>query len=83
MAFQAHLVMTIRERGITQATRAAWEVTDRLRNEGHEAYVVAVNKIGSTSNATGRNERENRRRGRSSPHHPRAEGVEHNRTPAE
>ena len=48
MAFQAHLVMTIRERGLTRATRVAWEVTDRLRNEGHEAYVVTVDKIGST-----------------------------------
>lgn len=47
MAFQAHLVMTIRERGITRATRVAWEVTERLRNEGHEAYVVAVDKIGA------------------------------------
>ena len=46
MAFQAHLVMTIRERGLTQATRVAWEVTGRLRDEGHEAYVVAVDKIG-------------------------------------
>ncbi len=48
MAFQAHVVMTIRERGITQATRVAWEVTERLRDEGHEAYVVAVDKIGLT-----------------------------------
>jgi hypothetical protein len=46
MAFQAHLVMTIRERGITRATRVAWEVTQRLRDDGHEAYVVAVDKIG-------------------------------------
>ena len=48
MAFQAHFVMTIRERGLTRATRVAWEVTGRLRDEGHEAYVVAVDKIGST-----------------------------------
>ena len=46
MAFQAHLVMTIRERGITRATRVAWEITERLRDEGHEAYVVAVDQIG-------------------------------------
>jgi len=48
MAFQAHLIMTIRERGLTRATRVGWEVTERLRDEGHEAYVVAVDKIGST-----------------------------------
>ncbi len=48
MAFQAHFVMTIRERGLTRATRVAWEVTERLRDKGHEAYVVAVDKIGST-----------------------------------
>ena len=36
MAFQAHLLMTIRERGITRATQVAWEVTERLRDEGHE-----------------------------------------------
>ena len=47
MTFQAHLVMTIRERGITRATRVAWEVTEHLRDEGHEAYVVAVDKIGA------------------------------------
>ena len=46
MAFQAHLVMTIRERGITRATQVAWEVTERLRDEGHEAYVTSVNNIG-------------------------------------
>lgn len=46
MAFQAHLVLTIRERGITRATRVAWEISERLRDEGHEAYVVAVDKIG-------------------------------------
>lgn len=49
MAFQAHLVMTIRERGIMRATQVAWEVTERLRDEGHEAYVVAVDKIGPAS----------------------------------
>ena len=47
MAFQALLVMTVRERGITRATRVAWEVTERLRNEGHEAYVIAVDRIGA------------------------------------
>jgi len=47
MVFQAHLVMTVRERGITRATRVAWEVTERLRKEGHEAYVIAVDKIGA------------------------------------
>ena len=42
MAFQAHLIMSIKkERSSTQATRMAWEVTERLRAEGHEAYVVA------------------------------------------
>ena len=46
MAFQAHLVMTIRERGITRATQVAWEVTERLRDEGHEAYVTSVNTTG-------------------------------------
>jgi hypothetical protein len=47
MTFQAHLVMTIRERGITRATQVAWEVTERLRDEGHEAYVTSVDSIGS------------------------------------
>jgi hypothetical protein len=46
MVFQAHLVMTIRERGITRATQVAWEVTERLREEGHETYVTSVNNIG-------------------------------------
>jgi hypothetical protein len=46
MAFQAHLVMTIRERGITRATQVAWEVTERLRDEGYETYVTSVNTIG-------------------------------------
>jgi len=49
MAFQAQFIMTIRERGFTQATRVAWEVTERLRDEGHEAYVVAVEKISPAS----------------------------------
>ena len=49
MAFQAHLVMTIRERGITRATRVPWEVTERLRDEGHKAYVTSVNNIGPRS----------------------------------
>jgi hypothetical protein len=44
MAFQAHLVMTIRERGITRATQVAWEVTERFRDMGHEACVTSVNK---------------------------------------
>ncbi len=49
MAFQAHFIMTIRERGFPQATRVAWEVTEHLRDEGHEAYVVAIDKIGPAS----------------------------------
>jgi hypothetical protein len=49
MAFQAHFIMTIRERGFTRATRVAWEVTERLRDDGQEAYVVAVDKIGPGS----------------------------------
>ncbi len=48
MAFQAHLIMSIKERSFTQATRVAWEVTERLRAEGREAYVVAVDKIAPT-----------------------------------
>lgn len=44
MAFQAHLIISIKERSFTQATRVAWELTERLRAEGHEAYVVAVDK---------------------------------------
>ena len=48
MAFQAPLIMSIKkERSSTQATRMAWEVTERLGAEGHAAYVVAVDKIGS------------------------------------
>lgn len=47
MAFQAHLVMTIRERGITRATQVAWEVTERLRDEGYETYVTSVSTIGA------------------------------------
>jgi hypothetical protein len=49
MAFQAHFIMTIRERGFTRATRVAWEVTERLRDEGQEAYVVAVDKVSPAS----------------------------------
>jgi hypothetical protein len=47
MAFQAHLVMTIRERGVTRATQVAWEVTERLRGEGYETYVTSVSTIGA------------------------------------
>ena len=32
---QAHLVMTIKERGSTQAALVAWEMAERLRAEGH------------------------------------------------
>jgi hypothetical protein len=49
MAFHAHLIMSIKERSFTQATRVAWEITERLRAEGHEAYVVAVDKISPAS----------------------------------
>ena len=47
MAFQAHLIISIKERSFTRATRAAWDVAERLRTGGHEAYVVAVDRIGA------------------------------------
>jgi hypothetical protein len=70
MAFQAHLIMSIKkERSFTQATRVAWEVTERLRAEGHEAYVVAVDKIGSAP-------KRRRSRGASSPSKHKAEAAQ-------
>lgn len=42
MAFQAHLILVIKERGFTNAAHVAWGITDRLRKAGHEAYVASI-----------------------------------------
>ena len=42
MAFRAHLVLLIRQRGFANAAHAAWEITKRLRRQGFEAYVASV-----------------------------------------
>ncbi len=44
MAFRAHLVLLIKERGFAKAAHAAWEVTNRLRRGGYEAYVASIDR---------------------------------------
>jgi thioesterase domain-containing protein len=44
--FQAHLILLIKERGFSNAARVAWDVTERLRKEGHEAYVASIDPPG-------------------------------------
>jgi hypothetical protein len=46
MPFQAHLVMTIKGRSFTRARRVAWEKTERMRAEGHDAYMETADKPG-------------------------------------
>ncbi len=46
MAFQAHLILLIKERGFANAAHVAWEITERLRREGHEAYVASIDRPG-------------------------------------
>lgn len=47
MVFQAHLVLLIKERGFAKAAQIAWDIADRLRKEGHEAYVASIDRPGS------------------------------------
>ena len=42
MAFRAHLVLLIRQRGFANAANMAWEITKRLRRQGLEAYVASI-----------------------------------------
>lgn len=44
MAFQAHLILIIKERGFTNAAHVAWGITDRLRKTGYEAYVASISQ---------------------------------------
>ena len=57
--FQAHLILLIKERGFSNAARVAWDVTERLRKEGHEAYVASIDPPGPPAK---------RRRPRAIPH---------------
>ncbi len=44
MAFRAHLVLLIKERGFANAAHTAWEITKRLRRGGYEAYVASIDR---------------------------------------
>lgn len=44
MAFRAHLVLLIKQRGFANAARIAWEITNRLRRRGLEAYVASIDQ---------------------------------------
>lgn len=44
MAFRAHLVLLIRQRGFANAADVAWEITKRLRRQGFEAYVSSIDR---------------------------------------
>jgi hypothetical protein len=44
MAFRAHLVLLIKERGFANAAHVAWEITKRLRRGGLEAYVASIDR---------------------------------------
>lgn len=44
MAFRAHLVLLIKERGFANAAHIAWDITKRLRKGGHEAYVASIDR---------------------------------------
>ncbi len=44
MAFRAHLVLLIKQRGFANAARIAWEITNRLRRTGLEAYVASIDQ---------------------------------------
>jgi hypothetical protein len=46
MAFRAHLIVLIKERGFANAAHVAWEITKRLRRGGLEAYVASVDRPG-------------------------------------
>ncbi len=46
MAFQAHLILLIKERGFGNAPHVAWEITEHLRKEGYEAYVASIERSG-------------------------------------
>ena len=44
MAFRAHLVLLIKQRGFANAAHTAWEITNRLRTRGLEAYVASIDQ---------------------------------------
>ena len=44
MAFRAHLVLLIKQRGFANAAHTAWEITNRLRRRGLEAYVASIDR---------------------------------------
>jgi hypothetical protein len=44
MAFRAHLVLLIKQRGFANAAHIAWEITNRLRRRGLEAYVASIDQ---------------------------------------
>lgn len=44
MAFRAHLVLLIKQRGFANAAHIAWEITNRLRRRGLEAYVASIDR---------------------------------------
>ena len=49
MVFQAHLILLIKERGFAKAARIAWDITERLRKEGHDAYVATIDRPGAAA----------------------------------
>jgi hypothetical protein len=44
MAFRAHLVLLIKQRGFANAAHVAWEITNHLRRRGLEAYVASIDR---------------------------------------
>jgi hypothetical protein len=44
MAFRAHIVLLIKQRGFANAAHTAWEITSRLRRRGLEAYVASIDR---------------------------------------
>jgi hypothetical protein len=44
MAFRAHIVLLIKQRGFANAAHIAWEITNRLRRRGLEAYVASIDR---------------------------------------
>lgn len=44
MAFRAHLVLLIKQRGFANAAHIAWEITNRLRRRGLDAYVASIDR---------------------------------------
>lgn len=44
MAFRAHLILLIKQRGFANAARIAWDITNRLRRRGLDAYVASIDR---------------------------------------